>query len=93
MGFSWSLLLSPACSLCSVCSGVLPLQFFNLINLWQHLMRLHWPLHLYILSIIIYNQSESSSRYDQIALRILGTFPMLWLVGFVILKVAIQNKT
>ena len=40
-----------------------------------------------ISSIVIYNQTKSPSGYDQIALQILGTLPMSWLVGFIILKV------
>ena len=39
-----------------------------------------------ILSIIIYNQSESPTLNYQTALQVLGTLPMLWLVGFVIVK-------
>ena len=40
-----------------------------------------------MLSIIVYNQTESPTLNYQIALQILGTLPMLWLVGFAIVKV------
>ena len=40
-----------------------------------------------MLSIIVYNQTESPTLNYQTALQVLGTLPMLWLVGFVFLKV------
>ena len=39
-----------------------------------------------MLSIIVYNQTESPTLNYQTALQVLGTLPMLWLVGFVFLK-------
>ncbi len=39
-----------------------------------------------ILSIVIYNQNESPTLNYKTAIQILGTLPMLWLVGFVIFK-------